>query len=191
MTKFSVLNDDLKIKGGGVYCFMPFDNVGDKGMSVFKVGMAIDFKSRLESYHTYFPKGVYMIAFLENPPIPKSLRGKPEGKKTNYYKVLEKLIGEEIIRLGGERILSSTRVRNIKKNNNVGGDTEWFKTTNSVILKAFEKVHLINVKVSLENKVKLDNYSSYHSFKLNPIQMKKHLKAVKEEDAFIGELVFV
>lgn len=61
--KVTILNDELKIKGGGLYCYMPFEKLDKHKKAVFKIGLAIDFNSRTEIYHTYYPNGVYMVAF--------------------------------------------------------------------------------------------------------------------------------
>lgn len=63
--KWTVVRDELGIKGSGLYAFMPFYNLDDDGNAIFKVGMTLDFNQRVESYHTYFPYGVWMIDFLE------------------------------------------------------------------------------------------------------------------------------
>ena len=73
MNKPRVIRDELLIdKKGGVYAFMPFDNIDGDKKAVFKIGITMgDFNERVESYHSYFPNGVYMIAFLIEP--------KPDG----------------------------------------------------------------------------------------------------------------
>lgn len=147
--KFLVLRDELNITGGGVYCLMPFDALDNQKKAIFKIGMAIDFNKRMESYHTYFPEGVYYNAFLENPPVRATTRGNPkeETKKMKYTKI-EKDIVKHIIDNGGKLIYSSTRSKN--PNEQKEGATEWIYTNENTIHQAFSwaqkkyngKVHL-------------------------------------------------
>ena len=44
--KLSVVGDELKLKKGGLYCYMPFENVDANHKAVFKIGLAIDFEKR-------------------------------------------------------------------------------------------------------------------------------------------------
>ena len=92
--KITVLRDELKIKGSGLYCYMPFERLDKNKKAVFKIGLATNsFNQRLEQYHTYFPLGVYMCAFLENPPIPKKLSSKEKETPTKqHYLAIEKFI---------------------------------------------------------------------------------------------------
>ena len=62
--KYTVIRDELKIKGGGLYCFLPYANLDKFHKSIFKVGLADNFNKRNEQYSTYFPLGVYFVAFL-------------------------------------------------------------------------------------------------------------------------------
>jgi hypothetical protein len=187
MVKKTYVIDDLGIKGGGVYCFMPFDNVDKKGMAVFKVGMSINFKNRIESYHTYFPNGVYMIEFLEEPPIPKEWNPKKEGKISNYYKKLEKIVIDDIDKQLkednklGKRITTSTRVKK-------GGKTEWFYTKVGVIREAFKVAqHYAN---SVSKKYKLHD-NNLHPFTINNRELNNKLVKDEETSSYVGKLVFM
>jgi hypothetical protein len=71
MTKYTVIRDELKLTGGGLYCFMPFAKLDRHKKAVFKIGLALDLSNRTENYHTYFPNGVYMVAFLNQIPARK------------------------------------------------------------------------------------------------------------------------
>ena len=74
-------------KGGGIYCFYPFDSPLDEYCrGIFKIGLAIDFHSRIGNYHTYLPQGVYTSALLQNP-TKKALKN-----KRIYYGKIEKQI---------------------------------------------------------------------------------------------------
>lgn len=131
--KVTVVKDELNVKGGGVYCFMPFSTVDKHNKAIFKIGMAMDFSSRTEAYHTYFPLGVYAVAFLANPKLPVT-RSNQLTKKQLFLKV-EKWIMDYIDENGAKRIKSTTRVRNVNSDNK--GDTEWFYTNEKLIHKAF------------------------------------------------------
>ena len=90
--KYTVLKDELNVKGGGLYCFLPFRNLDKFKKSVFKVGMALKFSNRSEAYHTYFPLGVYYVAFLEEPRIPMTTRNKKPITIKKQYETIEKFI---------------------------------------------------------------------------------------------------
>src|SRR3984957_12346651 len=49
---------------GGIYSFIPWDNVDNKGRSVYKIGSTTSYKKRMENYFTAFPLGVYYVGFL-------------------------------------------------------------------------------------------------------------------------------
>jgi hypothetical protein len=136
--KVTVIEDELNIKGGGLYAYFPFESLDKKGKGVFKIGMAINFKSRTEQYHTYFPLGVYMIAFLENPPLQRSTRHRKveETTKKSYYLKIEKFVFDYIDKNGGKRIFSTTRVKNPELETNKG-ETEFSYTNEQTIHEAF------------------------------------------------------
>ena len=133
--KYTVINDELNLKGGGMYCYLPFGNLDKHKKAIFKVGMALNFKSRTEQYHTYFPLGVYMIAFLEEPRIPAKTRNKKETTKTEQYIKVENFIMDYLTEHKATRIYSTTRTKNqnVKKE----GQTEWFYTDEDLIHEAF------------------------------------------------------
>lgn len=137
--KTTVIRDELNLKEGGLYCYMPFENIDKHKKAVFKIGLAINFNHRLESYHTYFPLGVYMVAFLESPPLPRNLRGKPAITKKKHYLEIEKFIFDYVNKHDGKRIFSTTRVKNM--NINKEGETEWTYTNENVIHEAFDAAH--------------------------------------------------
>ena len=131
--KLSVVGDELKLKKGGLYCYMPFENVDANHKAVFKIGLAIDFEKRTENYHTYFPLGVYMLDFLEAPPVPKSTFTK------SHYITIESFILKYIDTHGGKRVYSSTRLKN--PNLEKLGETEWTYTNENIIHEAFNQAH--------------------------------------------------
>ena len=149
--KVTVIRDELKLKGGGLYCYMPFERLDQHKKAVFKIGMAIDFSKRTEGYHTYFPEGVYMVAFLQNPPVPRGLlrsytqeqkakleKGKGSMKKIHYM-TIEKFILDYVDTHGGKRIHSTTRMKNL--NEDKKGETEWTYTSDNVVNEAFDAAH--------------------------------------------------
>lgn len=131
--KVSVVKDDLNIKGGGIYCFMPFSTLDKNKKAIFKIGMSMDFSSRTEAYHTYFPLGVYMVAFLQEPRV-RNTRSKSVTRKQLFLKA-EKWIMKYIENKGAKRIRSTARVQNANVDNE--GDTEWFYTNEDLIHEAF------------------------------------------------------
>jgi uncharacterized membrane-anchored protein len=47
--KIKIAEDLLHLKGkGGCYCFMPYENTDDNNKALFKIGMTLDFTSRLD-----------------------------------------------------------------------------------------------------------------------------------------------
>ena len=66
--KYTVIEDELNIKGTGLYCIMPFEYLDENNKALFKIGLTTrSFKDRMENYHTSFPLGVYLVAFLKAP----------------------------------------------------------------------------------------------------------------------------
>ena len=133
--KHSVIRDELKLSGGGLYCFMPFNRIDKHKKAVFKIGLAINFTHRTENYHTYFPNGVYMVAFLENPPIPRTTRSQKGKSRKEHYLAIEKYLFNHVIENGAKRIYSTTRTKN--PNEKKEGETEWVYTDEITIHEAF------------------------------------------------------
>ena len=133
--KYTIVNDELKIKGGGLYCYLPFGNLDKHKKAIFKVGMALNFNSRTEQYHTYFPLGVYMIAFLEDPRIPIKTRSQKQITKKEQYLKVEKFVMEYLTEHKATRVYSTTRTQN--QNEKKEGATEWFYTNEDLIHEAF------------------------------------------------------
>lgn len=177
MSKKLTILDDLNIKGGGLYCLMPFERLDQYKKAVFKIGLAINFRSRLEQYHTYYPQGVYMCAFLENPPVPKNLRSNNKETPTKqHYLAIEKFILNYIQQKGGKIIHSTTRVN--EPNELKEGKTEWVYTNQNIIHEAFQKA---NEKYS--GKLNLYNLDSINQIaKANENSKKPH---------YTGKIVFL
>ena len=137
--KWSVVRDELYVRHGGLYAVTPFDRLDADNKCVFKIGMAIDFDDRIDSYHTVFPLGVYICALLENPPLRHNGQFVNNVTKNSYYKIIEQHIFSEVIKAGGIRIHSAARV--IKPNEFGEGSTEWFYCTEKVIKEAFASAY--------------------------------------------------
>ena len=169
--KFKVVKDDLNIKGSGMYCFLPYEQLDEHHKGVFKVGMTIGpFEKRTEQYHTYFPLGVYMVAFLENPTVPKT------HTKTSYYLKIEKFIFDSIQSNGGIRIYSTTRIKN--PNEKKEGETEW----------VYCDVHAINSAFLAAQKM---FGGKAHTFSLRKLNLNKKLREKeKDEPNYVGKIVF-
>ena len=161
--KMKVASDILNLKGkGGCYCLMPHEKIDDNSKALFKIGMTLDFTSRLEEYHTYFPEGLFHVAFLCDPLVQewtedkitewknKSIDASKKKKvptritrndvvkamKTQKYKEIEKYIFAYVSNNNGQRLHSTVNVRNphpITKK----GETEWFYTDDSLVHEAF------------------------------------------------------
>jgi len=121
--KHTVVYDELQHKEGGIYCYLPFDNLDGSNKAVFKIGRATSYRSRTEQYHTYLPAGVWFIAFLELPEIPKG------DTQTKFYNQVEKTVLEFVEMCGGVRITTSARLR----------ATEWVYASVPQIHNAFKR----------------------------------------------------
>ena len=55
--KYTVLRDELGIKDsdGGLYCIFPYEKLDKDKKGVFKIGYAVNFGKRMESYLTAYP----------------------------------------------------------------------------------------------------------------------------------------
>ena len=110
--KYTIVRDELNLKGGGLYCYLPFGNLDKHHKAIFKVGLAMNFNGRTEQYHTYFPLGVYMIAFLEEPRIPIKTRSKNEVSKKEQYIKIENFIMDYLTKEGATRIIQQPEHKN-------------------------------------------------------------------------------
>ena len=150
---------------GGCYCFMPYDTIDANQNAMFKIGMSLNFKQRAEQYHTYFPNGVYNVAFLADPPLRdqdkwsddqiKTWREKRKQKsnieymeatvkdaqKSALYKEIEKFLFKYVSENYGQQIYATTRVKFANKDKE--GVTEWVFGNEDVIHEAFEKAHKV------------------------------------------------
>jgi hypothetical protein len=153
--KMKVAQDILKLKGrGGCYCFMPYENFDDNDKALFKIGMSLDLKSRIDEYHTYFPEGLYHVAFLVDPEVEEwSIEKKEEWRinanlkkfskndiikamKTQKYKEIEKFLFDHVSKNDGRRLHATVNVRNADPITRKGA-TEWFYTDAGLIHEAF------------------------------------------------------
>jgi hypothetical protein len=132
--KYSVIRDELNIKHphGGIYCFLPFDYFDEYNKAIFKIGLTTRaLEKRTDSYHTYFPMGVTLIANLENPLRGVKDKSNVEVRKKRY-ETIEKFLMKYIIGKGGYQIRSTTKSKD-------EGRTEWVYTDVATIKDAFEE----------------------------------------------------
>ena len=135
--KYLVVRDELNIKGPGIYAILPFERLDTNKKSMFKIGYAMDVNRRIENYHTYFPAGVYCVAFLSEPfPVrpPTRNRPNPPTRKEKFVEI-EKYILSKLKEKGASQLYSTTRVQ--KGNDKKWGQTEWFYTTADLIHECF------------------------------------------------------
>ena len=141
--KVLVLRDVLKIaktKSGGCYALMPYETVDRKGKAIFKIGMSTSsMNKRMDTYHTYFPEGVYYSAFLIDPPVQtlqtRTMKKIPKTKTEKYLEIEKFIIDFVLKQPGTQRVFSTTRVRNA--NDALSGQTEWVYCNEEDIHKAF------------------------------------------------------
>jgi hypothetical protein len=130
--KYSVMRDELHIDESkkGIYCFLPWERVNKDDKAFFKVGLSGNLNRRVEDYHTYFPLGVYMCAFLEEPT--KNRTAKETDRQ--YLEKIEKYIFDKAEDEGANVLYTSTRVKN-------KGRTEWLYSDLETILECFKMAH--------------------------------------------------
>ena len=148
--KVNVLMDELGYSKttGGLYCIYPFANLkesptmkGDDRKGCFKLGMtSTSFVQRMDSYHTAFPVGVFYFAFLGDIPIPPGTRARPRPTKKSWYLKAETFLFKTMVELGGERIYSTARIKELGINVDAGGVSEYFYCSLGQIHEAFNKV---------------------------------------------------
>jgi len=176
MPKYTVIRDELKLKGGGLYAFMPFEKLDANNKAVFKIGLALDLSNRTENYHTYFPLGVYMVAFLNEIPAPKYLRSMKKDISTKeLYLEIEKFIFDAVIKNGGKRLHSTTRVKN--QNDKLEGQTEWVYCSADDIHDAFSQAQA--------------KYGGdVNTFDLNRINATAQQSMNNRKKKYIGEIIY-
>jgi len=168
--------EDFKLKNGdgGLYAILPYDRIDKNGNGLFKVGQADDYKKRFENYHSYYPLGFYYKNLLANPKANRKVNGERLSDK-KYLNKIETFIHNDIKKLGGKQLLSTTRIKYAKQNNNIGGDTEWFYTNEKTLDTAFQDAN---------NKFGGLNYSAH----LKDINKTANLKQKKA--TYTGEIYY-
>lgn len=142
--KYVVIHDldDFKVHGGegGLYAILPYERLNKEGKGVFKVGQADDFKKRFETYHTYYPLGFYYKNLLTEPKGNRRDEKNPRKvlSTKKYYNQIEHFIHKDILDHGGKQLITTTRVKHAGKYDNVGGETEWFYTTEKALDDSFK-----------------------------------------------------
>ena len=174
--KVTVL-DELNITGGGIYCILPYARLDKHKKALFKVGYAVDFRKRMESYLTNYPLGFYYVAFLMNPVANRYVR---EGRqrthltvKSYYYKI-EQFVMKEIIKNGGKLFSSTARVKHLDEFKK--GETEWFYTDQEALFSAFESANLTYGGI----------FRKYHLDDIN----KEANKAEKKKPNYLAEIIY-
>lgn len=182
--KHSVLVDELKIRDGGVYCFLSFSTLDKHHKAVFKIGIAKRFQHRSEQYHTYFPHGVYYVAFLEEPRIPIKTRSRKPVTIDKQYKEIERFIMTYLTKNGAYQITSTTRI--MRQNENNEGETEWVYTDENLIHKAFtEAKKKFGGKIHLYFLEGYDDKGKYSSIN------KEYQKELKNnKDCYVGKIIY-
>ena len=175
--KWTVVGDELGVRGPGLYSIYPFERLNQHNKGVFKVGMSTALDKRIDGeYHREFPFGVYLTEFLQEPSGTRMTR----RTKTNQGDVRKNLLKYEtelfskIIKKGGERIHSTTRVA--KANKQKLGETEWVYATPDMIHEAFVEL-------------KRDHGGVAQSFPLNRNELEQNAQQ-NAKRAFKGELYF-
>jgi len=146
--KYSVIKDEYKLSGGGLYAYFPYEKFDSSNKGMIKVGYAENFNSRTDgSVHHYFPDGVYYLAFFQ---VDERFKPKDTSLK-QYLSKLEKEVFKVLVDLGAEPYKAKSRVNN-------EGYTEWFYTSPSVVVKAFKYIDKTSKgKLVLDNSVKAIN----------------------------------
>ena len=168
--KVNVIEDELEVRGAGIYCIMPYEKTDDKKKALFKIGMATkSFYERIDNYHTYFPLGVYICAFLKNPTVPKT------QTKATFYLQVEKYIMNALEKTdNAERIYSTARVKNA--NVDKKGQTEWFYTDELSIKNIFTEA----------NELYGGELILYSIKDINKI----YSKSIKKKPHYVGEVIY-
>lgn len=175
--KWTVVRDELGVRGPGLYAIYPFERLNRFNKGVFKVGMSLKLDERIDGdYHRDFPFGVYFLEFLQEPSGTRITR-QTKAKKGDVRKALlqyEKELLEKIVKKGGERIYSTTRV--VNQNKQGLGATEWVYSTPKMIHDSFGELHREYGGVA-------------QSFPLNKEALETNAKK-NSKKAFHGEMYF-
>lgn len=94
--KYTVTKDELKITEAGLYAVFPYERLDESHKGVFKVGYTgTDFISRIESYHSYYPSGVYITFFMAFPAFEYGQgKAKQREMETQLFKRLKEAGGK-------------------------------------------------------------------------------------------------
>lgn len=124
---------DADFNDSGVYCFLPFDKLDKYKKGVFKIGnTGVGFQRRLSQYHTYYPNGVYVIAFIKisnkkNHLIPENIKHILNLVESYVLKLIQEKNGVVIVN---------------KKRKYKNGETEWIYSSLHIIDKCFHETAL-------------------------------------------------
>lgn len=161
--KYNVAHDELFLKGkNGLYCLLPFERLDSNKKAIFKVGRTSqDVASRIESYHSYFPLGLYVCFFLAYPRIKKG------QDKLKLHREMER---ELIINL------KETDAKMMIFPSRPSKRSEWFYTDYDDLQTAFRQVQA-------------DYGGVLHEFSLDGIN-KQYDTIMKNKKKYVGEIVF-
>lgn len=161
--KYNVCHDELFLrKKNGLYCLLPFEKLDKKKNAVFKVGMTSqDFAGRIESYHSYFPLGLYVVFFLAYPTIQDG-----EDKKKIYRQMEKKLIAN----------LKETDAKMLIFPSRPSMKSEWFYANWTQLQNAFRQVQT-------------EYGGVLHEFSLDSIN-KQYDTIMKNKKKYVGEIVY-
>ena len=185
MPKENYYND-----GGGIYCFMLYDNIEKDGKSIFKVGLTTQtFQRRLQAYHTPFVHGVIPICLLYCSEI-RDKKGNvkdidddmPPLQDIKILLEIEKYIMNLIEKNGGIPIFEKRRKRN-------QGQTEVFYTDLQTIRDSFQNAdEYFSKKYKKTLKFQWDSNPSTE--KLQKQLERLYKKKLKTKDHFVGEYFY-
>ena len=117
----------------GIYCFFPFERLKPDGTGVFKIGNTEQtFQKRLNSYHTYYINGVYVLGFI------KIFARKGKERPVEFKQILntvEDWVINKIVDDGGDVLFDKRRTWK-------EGQSEWVVSCLSQVKKVFDKAVL-------------------------------------------------
>lgn len=170
--KYNYINDVFKegaLKNkGGIYCFTPFESLDDDDKGLFKVGLSSNIAYRAEQGYTYFPLGVYWVAFLTD-----------LNTKAYTLNSVEKFIFQKLVDKGAKRIYTETREKN--RNEEGLGASEWFYTDIATIQHVF--------KIAVKEYKNCKAYFDYNMREIKNQSTERKDKA-ENENHYTGKIIY-
>jgi Meiotically up-regulated gene 113 len=160
--KHTVAHDELLLRDGGLYCFLPFERLTKKN-AVFKVGMTSQsLNKRLEQYHSAFPLGVYIVFYLSYPRIKRG-----QDKDKLYRDMERKLISN----------LKETKAKMLIFPSRPNQRSEWFYTNFNDLQTAFRQVQA-------------EYGGILHEYSLDEIDAQYETTMKSRGKKYVGEIIF-